>query len=113
MLTVRADELSGGYLVDNGNRVLFVDEDTVESDGSLITDSFRNHSAEPIHTLYNVRVGEYHPIGKIPKIDGTVIYSATIEQVLLCKNGNWCHGNNPHPEVNDLLNYKIVELGTE
>lgn len=113
MLNVRVDELNGGYLIDNGSRVLLIDEDTIERDGSYVCNTFNNHTPEPIHTLYNVDVGEYHPISRIPKINGTVIYSAAIEQVLLCKNGNWYHGNNPQPEVNELLNYKIVELGTD
>lgn len=113
MLNVRVDDLGEGYWIDNGDRVLLVDEKIVEADGLLINDNFFMGRSDPIHTTYNVKVGEYHPIDKIPKTNGTVIYSATIEQVLLCKNGNWYHGNNPQPEVNELLNYKIVELGTD
>ena len=112
MLNVRISEKSKGYWIDDGYRAFFIDNKQLELVfDCTIHDEFFDEIGRPVHSFYDIKVGDSYNFDQILKHDGTVIYSDKYDQVLLCKNGRWYHGSNPSPTLDREEKYTVLRLG--
>ena len=112
MLNLRVSEKGKGYWIDDGYRAFFIDNKQLELVfDCTIHDEFFDEIGAPIHSFYDIKVGDSCNLDQIPKHDGTVICSDKYDQVLLCENGRWYYGSNPSPTLDREEKYTVLRLG--
>lgn len=117
MIRVRRSITERAYMVDNGSKVLYIDEDRIDQYGMVIRPDWAEDANDPIDTIHDpIEVGHEDFIDNIPPTEGMVVMCMSSMTkgwlVLTYNHGHWNFGSGEYTIAKSLKNqvWKVLAL---
>lgn len=117
MIRVRHSITERAYMVDNGSKALYINEDYIDQYGHTIRPDWTENAHEPIDTIHDpIEVGHEDFIDNIHPTEGMVVMCMSPMTkgwlVLTYNHGHWNYGSGEYTIAKSLKNHtwKVLSL---